>query len=417
MKGYKAGLIGKHINSTYSRELYTSLFFDIQYDNYNIKTQKELDAFFEKKDFDFVNVTNPYKTTVISYLDKVSNIVKKTNACNLIINRKGILTGYNTDYYGFSSLLTKNRIEIKNKNFLILGNGSTSKTVECVLRDNGAKSIQIACRNIKNEGEILFKDIKKSNVQVIVNTTPVGTKPSDKPLIKISDYKNLEIFIDVIYKPYRTETMIEAREQEKGAIGGMDMLMHQAILTIGLVTKNLVPQLVWNMSKRATQLRHTNIVFIGLPTAGKTTISKKFAKQINIRWFDTDEMIEKAFHKKIKTIIKQEGEPFFRMAEDLLVKEIAKFEGAVISTGGGTIIKKENYRNLARNGIIIYLKKTNFDDFVPDKKRPLIKSKEDLKQLYKKRNPIYEKAADITVSVENDPETIIEEVKGAIFNS
>ena len=417
MKEYKAGLIGKYIKTTHSKEIYAFLFPESQYTNHIIKTQEELDNFFTKKDFSFVNVTNPYKKTVISYLDKTSNTVKKTGACNLIINKKGILTGFNTDYYGFYMMLKKHQIEIKNKTFLILGNGATASTVKCVLEDHGAKSITIACRNIKNPGEILFKDIKNKDIEVIINTTPVGSRVKDKAIIKISDYPKIETFIDVIYHPYRTESMIDAKEQGKGAIGGLDMLIFQAMLTYCLVTKTVIPEIVWNFTKKSLVLRHTNLVFIGLPASGKTTISKKLKQELDIKCLDTDAMIEKALHKKIKTIFKEYGEDFFRETEEILVKQIAKLEGVIISTGGGTIIRKENYKQLARNGIFVYLKKTNFDDFIPDKNRPLVKSKDDIKKLYKQRNPIYEKAADITISAENDMTTIVEEVKSAIFNS
>ena len=413
----KAGLIGKYIKTTYSKEIYAFLFSKTKYENYIIKTQEQLDEFFTKKDFSFVNVTNPYKKTVISYLDKTSNMVKKTGVCNLIINKKGILTGFNTDYYGFCSMLKKHQIEIKDKSFLILGNGATASTVKCVLKDRGAKSITIACRNIKNPGEVLFENIKKKDVEIIINTTPVGSKIKDKAIVKISDFPKLETFIDVVYHPYRTESMIEAKEQGKGAIGGLDMLIYQAMLTYCLVTKSVIPEIVLNFTKKSLVLRHTNLIFIGLPTSGKTTVGKKLKQELDIKCLDTDLMIEKALHKKVRTIINEYGEEFFRETEEVLVKQIAKLEGVIISTGGGTIIKKENYKQLARNGIFVYLKKTNFDDFVPDKNRPLVKSKDDIKKLYKQRNPIYEKAADITISAENDMATIIEEVKSAIFNS
>ena len=416
-KTYKAGLIGKRLKNSYSKEIYTQMFDKIEYKNYVIKTQEELDGFFEKKDFDFVNITNPYKKTVIPYLDKISKTVKETGVCNLVIKRKGILSGYNTDCYGFKMLLKKHKISIENKNILILGNGATSESVLYVINKQNPKSVVVACRNPKNENQILFQNIDYNSPNIIINTTPVGNKKSDQPLINIKNFKNLETFIDVIYEPYRTPTMIDAKNEGKGTVGGLTMLIYQALLAHNFAKGSVHPLFFWEDLRLRMFLWHTNLVFIGMPTAGKTETCKKIKDITHKNHLDTDKTIETLYKAKIRTIIKKTSLENFRAIEVEMIKYIQDAEGLLISTGGGTVMNEENYRRLARKGYFIYLKKTNFDDFIDDKKRPLIKSKEDLKIMYKERNPIYEKVADLTVSCDLTPEEVFEEVTNAIVNS
>lgn len=417
-KTYKAGLLGKFVKNSYSKEIYYAVFDKIDYKNYVIKKPEDLDLILTEKDFDFVNITNPYKKTVIPFLDTISKTVKETGVCNLIINKNGVLFGYNTDAYGFESLLKKQNIDISNKNILILGNGATSDTVKYVLKQKNPKSIVCGCRNIRKDEDVLFENIKsKKSFDIIINTTPVGTLKNDKELIDLKEYQNLKTFIDVIYNPYRTKAMISAKELGIGFVGGIDMLLYQAQMAHNLVVKGFYPSFIWEDLKLRIVLSHINITFIGLPTSGKTKICKELKKDLKASYIDTDEVIEKTAKKKIHKIFSQYGEEVFRDLEKEVVKAVCNVEGYFISTGGGTVINKENYKRLARRGFFVYLKKTNFDDFVNDGKRPLIKTKDDLKRLYYKRNPIYEKIADLTVSSDADISEVIMEVKNAILNS
>ena len=323
----KAYLIGNNIYKSYSPELYTSL-MNIDYQVKNIKTEKELDDLFAKRDFLFVNVTSPYKEKVLDYLDYKSRIVDETHVCNLVVNRNGMLKGYNTDAYGFESMLTCQNIEISNKTVLILGNGATSKTVSYVLRKKGAKKVYVACRKKKNESEYLFKDAPRDDVELIVNTTPCGRYEKDAKLVHISNYPKLIAFIDLIYSVYKTATMVDAKEAGKGAVGGLDMLIFQAQQALALATHKLIPFLFWWRLKNEILLKNTNIVLIGLPTSGKSKACRTLKRKFNTKdirgYFDTDELIEKYTKHTIRQIFITKGEKEFRELERKAVNSLYK---------------------------------------------------------------------------------------------
>lgn len=416
----KGGLLGLGIKSSYSEEIYSSFSPRIEYTTHNIKSKNKLEYLFYERNFDFLNVTSPFKEIVLQFLDYKSDIVEKTGVCNLVVNRKGVLKGYNTDVYGFKKLLEKNCVDVKNKNVLILGNGATSKTIKYTLEEMGVNNIYVACRNKKKEFEYFFDEAPK-DANIIINATPCGKQISDKRLVFLKQYKKLETVIDVVYNPYKTLLLVDAKELGKGAISGFDMLVNQAKQAISLVTNTLYPTFLWENLRTEILCSKLNLVLIGLPTAGKSKMCKELKKFLTSKtktaFYDTDKIIESVTKMPIRQIFLDYGEERFRTYERWAVYGLKKIKGAVIATGGGVPIDKHNYELLSRNGFFVYLKKTNFDDFKADKNRPLLKSKEDLKELYKKRNPIYEKRADLTLSSNVDAQTLLKEAFNAIDNS
>jgi len=416
----KAYLIGKNIHKSYSPELYRE-FFDVDYNIKNFEKESELKEFILSKKYKFLNITTPYKEEVIKYLDSFSKLVEQTKTCNLIVNKNGKLKGYNTDVYGFKKLITKNKINIKDKTCLILGNGATSRTVEYVLNELNAKCVYVSCRHKKKSTDFLFKEAPRNDVEIIVNTTPLGIKTTDRRLAYISNYPKIEFYIDVLYQSYKTPTMVDAKDNGVGSINGLDMLIYQAQMASFIVFNKVIPTTFWNTLKNQILLKTVNLVLIGLPTSGKTQMCKSLEKLLNSKdgnaFIDTDDIIEKTMNETISQIFKKEGEEFFRAMEKETTKAVTKTGGKVISTGGGLVLNRENYLELSKNGFIIYLKKTRFEDFKNDNKRPLVKSKEDLYRLYNERNPIYEKRADLTIMSDMTAEELIKEACDAITNS
>jgi len=420
MKKNRAYLIGKNLNNEFSKKIYSLVMNDTKYENLLCKTEEEVYKVLENKEFSFVNITNPYKRSVIPFLDYKSKTVNETGVCNLIINREGKLFGYNTDVQGFMYLLKRNNIDVKNKTVLILGNGATSISCEYALKKLNAKEVYKGCRTIRGENEYLYNEIPK-DAEIVINTTPIGKNINEKPLIEMSDFKNLESVIDCNYLPYKSTNLIEARDLYKGAVNGIDMLIGQASLNFAFVRGQIIPDQIKADIKSALLLDKVNLILIGLPTSGKTKICKEMKSILNNKerkgFFDTDEIIEKATKMSIAEIFNQYGENEFRKLEAEVCKPLSKYEGSIISTGGGLVMNQRNYKTLAKNGFFIYIKKTEFSDYVPDKKRPLVKCEADLKRLYRLRNPIYERIADITISSSKTAKEIIQEACNAIVNN
>ena len=408
----KIGLIGKTLKHSYSKDLFECVFRHAYY----LYEMDDVAAFLNKRNFFFVNVTYPYKQEVIKYLDCTSDLVKETGVCNLIVNRKGRLFGYNTDVAGFNWLIVSNSIVLNNKTVLILGNGATAKTVTYCLKQTGVKKIIIGCRHKKVSTDLYFSDVPKIGVQIIINATPVGQSVDDPELVNLRDFPDLETYIDLVYNPRNTNLMFEAKTLGKGAVSGLQMLVKQAQMSFSIATSELSPTSVWNTVKGYIEIKNTNIVFIGMPTSGKSqtalTISKLF--MYSIKPYDTDVAVEKMCNASISQIFKSKGEAYFRRKESEAVNKIYRSKGFLISTGGGLIMNQENYRKLSYNGIFVYLKKTNFDDFVDNGDRPLIKTKSDIIQLYNERKSTYEKCADITVPWDSDSSAIVSEVFNAL---
>jgi len=404
----KIGLLGKSLSH--------SIMPTIIKENTNLEYQffetQDVDDFLCKKDFKYINVTFPYKNTVINKLNFVSKNVRETNACNLIINRNGKLYGYNTDVTGFNYLIVSNNIQIKNKIILILGNGATSRTISYCLKQSGAKEIIFAVRTKRDDGDIYISEIPYSKINVLINATPVGLQEKEDPLVDLSLFSNLEVVIDLLYNPFKTKLLIEAKTKGIKAVNGLSMLMEQAKQSyyIAFSKKETISE------KWTVPTSWRNLVLIGMSLSGKTLLLHKIKDLLNVPGVDTDEEIKTKCQKSIKQIFEEEGEVGFRKYEREEVRNLETKRGIIISTGGGTILDEANYRSLAKNGFIVYIKKTRFDTFIEDYNRPLVHSIDDLNKLYLNRRHLYEKFADIIVSGDQNLDDASKEILYAYLN-
>ncbi len=396
------GLIGKTLSHSFSPEIHNRL-TGVKYELKELK-ENEVDSFFKQKNFKGINVTVPYKVKALEYLDVLSFVAKRTGTVNTVINKDGLLYGYNTDYMGLMALVEKSGVAVKGKNVLILGSGGTSGTAFCLFGDLGAKSIIRVSRS-KKDGFITYDEIKKvnDNTDILVNTTPVGMyKDTDKCPLDLKDFTNLSAVFDVIYNPYKTRLITDAEDMGIKAFGGLYMLIAQAVCSEELFLskeygKGITDKLYFDIkeSKR-------NIVLIGMPSSGKTTQGKTLAKIKNRKFYDTDRLLFEKYGKTPEEIIKEEGEESFRNKESEIIKEISKENSAVISVGGGAVLRNENMRFLRQNGIMVYLKKS-LNKLKALGNRPLSDTYEKLEKIYYERKDLYEKYADITVDGESNP--------------
>ena len=388
------GLIGEHLPHSFSKTIHEYI-GKYEYELIEI-AQDDIDAFMCKKDFAALNVTIPYKQTVIPYLDEISERAKRIGAVNTIVNRAGKLYGDNTDFGGMAALISKMELSLQGKKVLILGTGGTSKTAYAVAESLGAAAIYKVSRSAKN-GAISYDEArtKHSDAQIIINTTPCGMYPNsyNRP-IDLKDFKNLEGVVDAIYNPLSSMLVLQARDLNAKASGGLYMLVAQAVLASEIFTgEKLGAELIDEIYGKLVSEKR-NIVLVGLPSSGKTTAGIRLSEITGRELIDSDEEIVKREGVSISEIFSKRGEAEFRDIESEVIAEISKKNGIIIATGGGVPLRKENVDALKSNGIIVFLDRDP-DTLIPTDDRPLFDAKEKMKALYTKRYPIYTAAADI----------------------
>lgn len=407
----KYGLIGEKLSHSFSKEIHEAL-ADYTYEIREL-TPDEVAPFLAAREFEGINVTIPYKEKVIPHLDEISDAAKMIGAVNTVKNVGGRLIGDNTDFYGMREMILRAGIEIKGKKALILGTGGTSKTAKAVLTDLGASEIIVVSRK-ESDKTVTYETAlaHHSDAEIIVNTTPLGMYPNtDACPIDLYSFPNLTGVIDAIYNPLRTNLILEAQKLGIPAVGGLMMLILQAARASEIfLGKKIDEKNVEKVVKSIFESKE-NIVLIGMPGCGKSTIGKILAEITGKVLVDTDAIIEKMTGKHPAEIIRESGEDAFRDIETQAVREISKRSGTVIATGGGIVKRSENIPLLRQNGRIIYLNcPTDELPVTPD--RPLSSSRAAIEKLFLTRNLLYTLAADVTVNVshKNAPDIAAAEI-------
>ena len=399
----KYGCIGKTLTHSFSKEIHSKL-ADYDYELIEL-AEDEIKLFFRQRDFEAINVTMPYKQTVIPYLDFVSSIADRIGAVNTIVNKNGKLYGYNTDYYGMKALIEKIGINMQGKKVLVLGTGGTSKTACVVSQDMGASEVLSVSRS-KRENSITYEEAVTihSDADVIINTTPSGMFPDchSKP-IEISDFKCLKGVVDAVYNPLSTNLVLDAKRNGIKAEGGLFMLVMQAVVAVEKFQDKTIPaETAMEVFKSVLQSKE-NIVLTGMPGSGKSTVGK-LLKIDGFEFIDTDAEIEKRCGCSIRELISSKGEKNFRDLEADVIREVSKNSCRIISTGGGAILREENVNCLKRNGKLFFIN-GDIKRLRATKDRPLSDSLEKLSKLYEERLEIYKKTADITVPDMDTPQS------------
>jgi len=391
----KYGCIGKKLTHSFSKEIHGKL-ADYAYELIEL-TEEEIAPFFEKKEFAAINVTIPYKQTVIPYLDVVSEVASRIGAVNTIVNKDGKLYGYNTDYYGMKALLERVGIEVSGRKVLVLGTGGTSKTANVLAKDLGASEVLTVSRR-KTDEFITYEEAvsEHSDANVIINTTPSGMYPDcgSKP-IDISGFGQLEGVIDAVYNPLCTNLVLDAKERDIKSEGGLYMLVMQAVVAVERFLDTSVQKDVADRVFASVMASKENIVLTGMPGSGKSTVGRLLHIE-GYEFIDTDAEIEKRCGCPISELIKTRGETYFRDLETQVISEVSCVGSRIISTGGGAILREENVRNLKRNGKLFFIN-ADIQRLRATNDRPLSDTYDKLKKLYEERMPIYQKTADVIV--------------------
>jgi shikimate dehydrogenase len=357
------------------------------------KEPEELADFLQNGEFNGLNVTIPYKKAVIPYCQDLSPVAKRLGAVNTIVRRKnGTLIGHNSDYFGFSAMVAKSGVQVAGKKALVLGSGGASNTAVAVLEELGAAVIVISRSGENNYGNLdLHRD-----ASLIVNATPVGMFPNveDSP-ISLDIFKQLEGVLDLNYNPARTRLLLDAEERGLIAENGLWMLVAQAKESAQWFTGTAIPDRKIEEIHRTLSSQMENIILIGMPGCGKSTVAQALSQQLQRPVVDADAEICRVAGCSIPEIFAQGGEDAFRQLETQVLRDLGKESGKIIATGGGCVTREENYWLLHRNGKIIWL--TRELDKLPTDGRPLSQVTK-MESMYEIRKPMYERFADHIVS-------------------
>lgn len=392
------GLLGRTLGHSYSPKIH-NLLGDYPYELFAIEPA-EIPELLARPDLGGINVTIPYKQTVMAYCSSISDQARRIGCVNTITFKDGQLHGENTDYDGFAATVNSLNLDLTGKQVVILGRGATAQTVQTVCQDQGAAMIRQVGR-----GDLPLDHTTGLGAHLLVNCTPVGMYPhTGETLVELRDFLHLEAVIDVIYNPHRTALLLEARELGIPYADGLPMLVGQAIRAAELFTgSNIGPELstrILQTIRRETE----NIVLIGMPGSGKSTIGQELALAMGRAVVDTDAEIRKEIGMTIPEFFKTAGEPAFRAIETQIVQKFGQENGLVLATGGGVIKDPKNYAPLAQNGRIYYLDRTLEDLATAD--RPLSAGGSNLDQLFAEREPLYRKFADVILKNERVSETV-----------
>lgn len=382
----KCGLLGRKLGHSYSPQIH-ALLGDYPYVLYE-KEPQELEEFLKNGDFTGINVTMPYKKDVIPFLDVLTPCAQKLGAVNTIVRRDGRLIGHNTDYFGFSSMLDDSGLSVSGKKVLVLGSGGASNTAVSVLRERRAFPVVVSRNGQNHYGNLNLH----ADAALLVNATPVGMYPkTGVSPVSLEDFPALEGVLDIIYNPARTKLMLDAESRGLVTRNGLLMLVAQAKEASEWFTGTSLPADVIGSIHAALSCQMQNIILIGMPGCGKTTLGQALARETGRVFADTDSWIVENAGKSIPEIFAQEGETVFRDWETRALEALGKESGLVIATGGGCVTKERNYPLLHQNGTIFWLQRSL--EALPTQGRPLSQGTS-LDRLYRQRENCYRRFAD-----------------------
>ena len=404
------GCIAEHLSHSFSALIHARL-ADYTYELCEL-TPCEVGSFLRQRAFRAINVTIPYKQTVIPFLDEIDDVARRIGAVNTIVNRDGRLYGYNTDFAGMCALIERMGLTLRGKKVAILGTGGTSRTARAVAVHLGAAQILTVSRRA-GEGVIDYATLvaEHTDVEILINTTPVGMYPNiDAAPVEPELFTNLSGVVDAVYNPLSTVLVSRARAMGVPAEGGLYMLVAQAAFAVEHFLGTVVPRERIDGVYRDILRQKRNIVLVGMPGCGKSTLGRMLAERLDMEFIDSDEVIVRRDGRPIPEIFASEGESVFRDLESAAIREeIAPRGGCVVATGGGAVLRGENVSRLKQNGILIFLDRP-LDQIAATGDRPLSRDRGMLEERYRERYPIYCACADVILPIGSDATANVEKI-------
>ena len=400
----RCGLLGRKLGHSYSPAIHAQL-GDYSYVLME-KEPEELQDFLTGDHFDGINVTIPYKKAVVPYCDALSPTARRLGSVNTLVRRAdGTLYGDNTDYDGFAALVRRSGKDMTDCKALVLGSGGASVTVCAVLEAMGAQAVVIS-RSGENNYENLHRH---ADAAIIVNTTPVGMYPNNgETPVDLALFPQCRAVYDLIYNPARTALMLQAEALGIPAYGGLHMLVAQAKRAAELFTGTAMDDGVIDTIRASLERKMQNIVLIGMPGCGKSSVAAALGEALGREVCDSDALIEELAGMPIPEIFSTQGEAAFRALETEAIAQLSRRSGIILATGGGCVTREENYPLLHQNGVLFWLQRDI--DRLPTVGRPLSQSGK-LQAMYEQRAPLYARFADHCIDNNGTPEDTVAQIK------
>lgn len=404
----RCGLIGEKLGHSFSPAIHGKL-SDYEYKLYELSPE-QVGPFLEAKAYDGLNVTIPYKKTVIPYCDELTDAARSIGSVNTIVKRPdGTLLGHNTDYDGFLWLLKNAGAKVEGKKAVVLGTGGASVTVQAALRDLGAAQVVVVSRS---GGDNYENIARHADAKILVNATPVGMYPkTGVSPVDLDVFTALEGVFDVIYNPAKTRLLLEAEKRGIPCANGLGMLVAQAKAAAERFTGKLIDDEKVYTIRAELQRSTRNILLIGMPGSGKSTVGAALAEKLGKRLVDADALIVEKAGCTIPEIFEKDGEEGFRRIEHEVLCEISKESGLVIATGGGVVTRPENMDPMRQNSLIVWLLRDL--NKLPRDGRPL-SQKNPLAEMFKVREPLYRAAADCIADNNGSLEDTVNQILEAV---
>lgn len=354
--------------------------------------REELPDFLKNCGLKGMNVTIPYKKEVLPYCSQLSEGVRRIGSANTLVRGADGWHAYNTDYLGFRFMVESGGFSPAGKKAVVLGNGGASLAVCTALEDMGAREISVISRRGENNYENLFLH---RDAEMLVNATPVGMYPdTGKAAAGLDAFPECRAVFDLIYNPARTKLIMEAEERGLICRSGLTMLVAQARRSAELFTGQEIPPERVDEIVKTLSLETENIILIGMPGCGKSSIGAELARLTGRKFADADSCFLEKYGISPGDMIESQGEAAFRQKETELLAELGKESGLILSTGGGCVTEERNYPLLHQNGRIFWIQRDIGK--LPSEGRPLSR-KSSPEEMYKKRAPMYRRFADYTI--------------------
>lgn len=404
------GCIGEKLGHSFSKEIHNAL---TDYD-YCLKelSRDELPVFMKEHNFKAINVTIPYKLDVMPYLDWIAPEAYQINAVNTIVNKDGKLYGYNTDFYGLKGLIERAEVSLKGKTVAVLGSGGTSNTAFAVAESMGAGRVLKVSRTQK-DGYITYETIYKSysDCEIIINTTPCGMYPNTgMSAIDLEKFSKVEAVFDAVYNPLSSELILDAKKRNIKAVGGLYMLVSQAAYAVEKFIDKPIDLIKIEEVFQKLYKDKMNIVLVGMPASGKTSVGKALSLKLGKIFTDSDEEVVKNAGKSIPEIFSESGEACFRELEKESIHNISIKNSQIIATGGGAILNSENVDNLKCNGRVYFIDRP-LELLITTDDRPLSSNRADLEKRYNERYELYKASADIIIDGSGSVEEVAKRIE------
>lgn len=408
------GLIGERLGHSYSPLIHAQL-ADYRYE-LKAMPPEVLDAFLTQRDFKGLNVTIPYKQAVIPYCAELSDEAKDIGSVNtLVVRPDGTMIGHNTDIGGFIYMLHRAGIDPRGCKAVVLGSGGTSLTARTALRRAGAREIVVVSRTGPVTYDVLYAE--HTDAEIIVNTTPVGMYPkTGVSPIDLTPFRAVRGVVDVIYNPEKTKLILDAQARGIPCTSGLPMLVAQAREAAEWFTGAPIDPKVIEQITGTIKSQTLNLVLVGMPGCGKSSLGVLLANAMNRPLIDCDAEIVKRTGMTIPEIFDKFGEAHFRDLESQLIQEVCSGSSAIIATGGGSILREENVRAMRQNARVCFVRRDL--TLLPRNGRPLSSSSEDaVARLWTQRKDKYPAAADFIIDNDAALETVCQRIQEGFYEA